>query len=407
MPILKSKMTSTVNRVIVDSLVTETSEAQLETQRSCQELLKHTVSGTLLREKHVRYLRSMLETRLPGPFKSMDASRPWLVYWAANALALLGEDISDLNEAISSSILACQNSTGGLGGGNRQLSHLAPTYAGVSALALSGDKAAWKQIDRGKCYSWMMSLKQSDGSFRMCEGGESDPRATYCALAVASLLNILTPDLVAGSGQYISRCQTYEGGFANVPIGEAHGGYAFCALASLCFLGPPSEVIAKYIDVDRALKWFSCRQLDLEKGFSGRTNKLVDGCYSHWVGGCWAFLASALHPTPTEPVWDIQGLQRYVLVCCQDSRGGLRDKPGKHPDTYHSNYAICGLSAAQHRYTFENQSGELGDWAFLWKSQRSVERDANWVKPINPVHVLPEGVAETMRNFFVALENDE
>jgi len=27
-------------------------------------------------------------------------------------------------------------------------------------------------------------------------------------------------------------------------------------------------------------------------GFRGRTNKLVDGCYSWWVGGCFALLSS-------------------------------------------------------------------------------------------------------------------
>jgi protein farnesyltransferase subunit beta len=27
-------------------------------------------------------------------------------------------------------------------------------------------------------------------------------------------------------------------------------------------------------------------------GFKGRTNKLVDGCYSWWVGGCFALLSS-------------------------------------------------------------------------------------------------------------------
>lgn len=31
-------------------------------------------------------------------------------------------------------------------------------------------------------------------------------------------------------------------------------------------------------------RWLSCRQCDLEGGFNGRTNKLVDGCYSWYVG---------------------------------------------------------------------------------------------------------------------------
>lgn len=38
----------------------------------------------------------------------------------------------------------------------------------------------------------------------------------------------------------------------------------------------------------------------MEGGFNGRTNKLVDGCYSFWVGGLFALLQrlppAALHP---------------------------------------------------------------------------------------------------------------
>ena len=69
------------------------------------------------------------------------------------------------------------------------------------------------------------------------------------------------------------------------------------------------------------------RQMRLEGGFQGRTNKLVDGCYSFWVGGVFPLLQemlgdshSVLHP---------QALSDYVLVCCQHERGGLIDKPTK------------------------------------------------------------------------------
>jgi len=51
-------------------------------------------------------------------------------------------------------------------------------------------------------------------------------------------------------------------------------------------------------------------------GFRGRTNKLVDGCYSWWVGGCFALVAgldggakypraSSNGPHPTEDAMDI------------------------------------------------------------------------------------------------------
>ncbi len=34
--------------------------------------------------------------------------------------------------------------------------------------------------------------------------------------------------------------------------------------------------------------------------------------------------------------------------CCQATKGGLRDKPGKPVDFYHTCYCLSGLSAAQH-----------------------------------------------------------
>lgn len=62
-------------------------------------------------------------------------------------------------------------------------------------------------------------------------------RSSYCALVIASLLNILTPELTAGTAEWLARCQTYEGGVAAVPGTEAHGGYTYCALAALDILG--------------------------------------------------------------------------------------------------------------------------------------------------------------------------
>lgn len=96
------------------------------------------------------------------------------------------------------------------------------------------------------------------------------------------------------------------------------------------------------------ISWLSARQYAPEGGFSGRTNKLVDGCYSHWVGGCWPLLEACLEgpflpeaqmtsPKLTVPsrdgsLYSREGLIRYILSCCQDTsnRGGLRDKPSQY-----------------------------------------------------------------------------
>jgi protein farnesyltransferase subunit beta len=87
----------------------------------------------------------------------------------------------------------------------------------------------------------------------------------------------------------------------------------------------------------------------------------VDGCYSFWQGGAVAVLdgwllekyaaddKQTLHEDVHELTFDQMLLQRYILLCAQDVNGGLRDKPSKQRDFYHSCYNLSGLSVAQHR----------------------------------------------------------
>ena len=48
--------------------------------------------------------------------------------------------------------------------------------------------------------------------------------------------------------------QTFEGGISAQPNAEAHGGYAFCALAVLSILDIPSKVIPKYVTLGLYLR---------------------------------------------------------------------------------------------------------------------------------------------------------
>lgn len=101
----------------------------------------------------------------------------------------------------------------------------------------------------------------------------------------------------------------------------------------------------------------------LEGGFQGRTNKLVDACYSFWQGGAFLFLHNILFRESKLKViftqdylfmennqvillfvklfldkavvnadkwlFNQEALQEYILMCCQLASGGLIDKPGK------------------------------------------------------------------------------
>lgn len=145
---------------------------------------------------------------------SLDASRPWLIYWIIHSFAILDAELDPRGRQRAVSTLAhCRPSPdsprGGFGGGPGQRPHLATTYAAVLALAYVGDERAWsdrKVIDRRAMHDWLVSLKQPDGSFVMHEGGEVDIRGSYCALTVATMLNILTPDLTEGCDAFAARC---------------------------------------------------------------------------------------------------------------------------------------------------------------------------------------------------------
>lgn len=93
---------------IRDPLVTETTRLQEATVEKCLTFLKglhpsqtgpfnDTGVPALHREDHVTYLYESLED-YPAGFVAMDASRPWMVYWALAGLALLGEDPTHFRE---------------------------------------------------------------------------------------------------------------------------------------------------------------------------------------------------------------------------------------------------------------------------------------------------------------------
>lgn len=376
----------------------------------------------LQRRKHIRFLHQTLAT-LPEWFVALDASRPWIIYWATAGLSMLGETLSeDYRRSLVDTFRACQNeSSGGFGGGHGQYSHLACSYAAVLSLVAVGGEEALNIIDRAAMWRWLCRMKQADGGFTMCEGGEEDVRGAFCAMVIASLLNLPlrmpkedvdrtgTDTLDGNLMTWIRRCQTIEGGIAAFPGSEAHGAYAFCALGCLCILGPPSDTITQHLDVETLYAWLAHRQYAPEGGFAGRTNKLVDGCYSHWVGGCWALLEAAIGKTG---LWNREGLMRYILCCAQGEKGGLRDKPGKNVDGYHTCYNLAGLSWAQFRHTW-HEKGENGLNAdaplgapFGWKMDGAVEDlpvdQEDRVDPSHPIYVIPSDKVLAARKYFEA-----
>lgn len=365
-----------------------------------------------------RAFQQQSQKRLPSSFVVLDASRPWMMYWTLHSCDLLNRLPPEENlVGIVHTLEACWQSVpleftdaqvrddpylsgithmegGGFAGGPGQMAHCATTYAAVLCLSIiatqpdiaaatTGDnnddddenvkdmsldvpedeepssRTLARKLLREKrlpLYAWFCKLQQPNGGYRMHFDGEIDVRATYIVLCCASLLQTYSSSSSTssflGSSRvlgYVQKCQTMEGGFGGEPWAEAHGGYTFCAVAAL-------ELMKSLPSVDLAALrgWLVRRQMAYEGGFQGRSNKLVDGCYSFWQGGALA-IVSMQHKNnnPNSQNHNVllfqeSLLQRYILLCAQDMNGGLRDKPSTPRDFYHSCYNLSGLSVSQH-----------------------------------------------------------
>ncbi|KAF9438831.1 hypothetical protein BGZ76_004142 [Entomortierella beljakovae] len=401
-----------------DDFQTDTSEIQLETEESIRrEFFPYTNDSPIpkpierieLRKlRHTKFLLGSLDS-LASYWTALDASKPWLCYWVLHSLDLLGYLIPErISQRAISTIKHMQCETGGFAGGPGQEAHLAPTYAAINTLAIIGTKEAYEVINRKTLLEFLLRVKQKDGSFKMMVGGEIDVRGSYCALSAATLTNVCTPELTEGAAEFIKRCQTYEGGIGGVPGVEAHGGYAFCGLAALELLGQTN-----ILDKDTFVKWSTSRQMSLEGGFQGRTNKLVDGCYSFWMGGVFPLIGKLLESTEHDQelldfVYDREALQEYLLVACQSKSGGLRDKPSKSADYYHTCYCLSGLSLSQHQVSFRHDIKDIAPGplsALLWTQrldkQMVIGSPDNLVHATHPVlNIRLEKVRKAFVHFY-------
>lgn len=297
-------------------------------------------SPVFLRDKHIQWLQRSLRF-FPRGLDGLDALQGWAAYWIIHSLNLLSSPIPpDIATRLVRHFSQCRDrKLGGYGGGVAQSAHLASTYSVLMALCALGTREALESVDADEVGRFVEAMKLDNGAFRVSEGGEVDVRACYCALSVASMVGLLEGErgdgLRKGCAEWLRSLQGFDGGMGGEAGGESHGGNTYCGLAAMMILGEEGLV-----DRESILDWVVMRQMGYEGGFQGRTHKLVDSCYSFWVGGIFAMLGVMC--------FDAEALVRYVLECCQLENGGLRDKPGTGRDFMHTCYALSGLSIAQH-----------------------------------------------------------
>ena len=336
---------------------------------------------------HYNFTKKLI-TSLPGGYSSLDSGFPWFTYWITNIILMCKDsyDLSyDMKIQFVQVLKELQHEDGGFRGSPRGYAHLIATYAAIMSIANLGIPEAYDIVDIPKMKNFLLKMKNNNfdidkkpsyidkngvylitrdnegdflsyhtafpGTFQNHINGESDLRSTYCAMTTASVLNLinwndLTNDpLTKGVVENIKNCQTFEGGLGPEPYCEAHGGYSYCGIATLVLLNKLYE-----IDVNSFVRWLVSRQMIKEGGFNGRTNKLVDSCYSFWQGSIFnlLYMADKNLSNDMELLYDQLSLQAYIVFACQNTHtGGLVDKPGKYPDLFHTNYATAGLALSQ------------------------------------------------------------
>lgn len=343
------------------------------------------------REKHVTWLLRNLR-RVTHGYSAYDALQPWVAYWIVHSLNILNVQIPDDDAKHLVDLLRSMrvNDLGVddgqvdsfAGGPGQCVGHVASTFAGVMALISIGTEDALETVLEMKDGLLAFVRRRYDaeeGSFEVSEYGERDVRALYCAVAVASVLSFFSDtEEVAKDTEtwwyksvdihrYIRSLMAFDGGLAGECGAEAHGGNTYCGFAASVLVG------LEWTDQEKEelLDWVVMRQMSYEGGFQGRVNKLVDSCYSFWIGGTFAMLGEKYDMSNAD------SLEMYVLQCCQQANGGLRDKPGAPRDLMHTCYALSGLSIAQH-YTSNRESN------------RRKHKAGNSIEKVNVVYNLRE-----------------
>ncbi len=103
-------------------------------------------------------------------------------------------------------------------------------------------------------------------------------RFLYCACAISAMLDDWRGVNIPKAVEFIRSSTSYDGGIAQRPMSESHGGSTYCAIAALSLMQQLDQGLA---DRQRTLQWCLRRQIE---GFQGRINKPGDTCYSFWIG---------------------------------------------------------------------------------------------------------------------------
>lgn len=180
-----------------------------------------------LSSRHVSFWLRHLRL-LPAQYTSADTQRMTIAFFCLSALDLLGALQSKTSDEDRRSyrdwIYRMQCPGGGFSGspasgsastststsrGEGDYGHLAMTYTALANLAILRDD--FTRLDRRALRNLLKTCQRSDGSFSSTPGAqEYDPRFTYCAFAVCSMLGDWTSIDVELALRYLDCCQVSQ-----------------------------------------------------------------------------------------------------------------------------------------------------------------------------------------------------
>ncbi|KAJ5077002.1 geranylgeranyl transferase type-1 subunit beta [Anaeramoeba ignava] len=322
------------------------------------------------KKQHIEWIKRFLKL-MPTETQDYDSNRMTMLYFVVSSLDLLGEvDNLDKKSIIdfvySQQILPDKDNPEkyiencGFRGGqffgrdenpqcqptNSHLydhSHIAMTYVAIAILTILGDD--YSRLNKNAILTALKSLQLDDGSFLAINGiYESDMRYLYCACCISKMLNDWSGVNIEKATKYILSAQSYENGFGLLPGRESHGGSTYCALASLSMMGTLNQISSK----DKVIEWLIRRQLT---GFEGRTNKMVDTCYSFWIG-------ASLKLFNVFDLIDFEQCSNFTLST-QGDYGGFAKWPDIVQDPLHTYFGLCGLGFMK-KFDIPEVDPELG-----------------------------------------------
>ncbi|CAF90463.1 unnamed protein product, partial [Tetraodon nigroviridis] len=353
-----------------------------------------------LKDRHVRFFQRTLQV-LPERYASLETTRLTIVFFALSGLDVLDaldavdknvmiewiyslqvlptEDQSNLSRCgfRGSSYMGIPYSTKGPGVSHPYDSgHVAMTYTGLCSLLILGDNLS--RVNKQACLAGLRALQMEDGSFyALPEGSENDIRFIYCAASICYMLDDWSGMDTRKAIEYIRGSLSYDGGFGQGAGRESHGGWTYCAIASLCLMGRLDETLSRR-ELDRIRRWCIMRQ---QSGFHGRPNKPVDTCYSFWVGATLELLGVFRYTNFNK--------NRSFILSTQDRLvGGFAKWPDSHPGgwTYCAIASLCLM-------------GRLDETL----SRRELDRIRRWciMRQQSGFHGRPNKPVDTCYSFWV------